>query len=381
MESSEDIAARSLKNSQYVLSSIPGDIEETIAPQVRSTVATEIRYLGDSRLEFEPSTQSRYKKGAVFSGKDDPMDYSALIRDFENTMPSHNESSVDSDDLISEPELMVSQRNLDTQMDIIDQRIQDLRYIEEKDSVPLEEGSRDRPELGDLVTFGSDDEGDLPPLPESSPPPLPSEPPPDFTESPPPVLHGLKVLLNSDSSPPRDAATLRASSRQRLHSENKPTSEVSQSSSRMESPLLVQETTLVLESDPSELGGIYPIEEPTSLTDSSGRRPTSLGSIKPDDSKTKAPLRVLPGPRRLLLPKRELGPSNQPVVSYANSNVTSSMQPQRLRDEEDGIIPPRGFVLNRAALINSGEIDALNEKIGFLERQLKVRKRPIFFKS
>ena len=80
-----------------------------------------------------------------------------------------------------------------------------------------------------------------------------------------------------------------------------------------------------------------------------------------------------------MLFRSELGPLNQPVVSYANSNVTSSMQPQRLRDEEDGIIPPRGFVLNRAALINSGEIDALNEKIGFLERQLKVRKRPIFF--
>ncbi|XP_022782888.1 uncharacterized protein LOC111323722 isoform X11 [Stylophora pistillata] len=376
-ESSVDKAVRSFENSRYVPSSIPGSIEETIAPQVRSTVATEIRYLGDSRLEFEPSPQSRYRECTAFSGKDDPVDYLALINDFENTMPSHNESTFDSDDLISEPELTVSHRNLDNQMDIIDQRIQDLRYRGEKDSVLTEDTSGDRQGFGDLVIFNSDDEGDLPPLPESSPPPLPSELPPDFTESSPPVHYGLEPLLNSDSSPPRDAATLRASSRQRLYSENKPSSEVSQPSSRMESPVLVEETTLVLESDPSELGGIYPREEPTPLAVSSGRRPTGLESIKLDDSKTRVPRQVLPRPKRLLLQKREPAPLNQPVVSFANSNLASSMPSQWLRDEEDGVIPPRGIVLNRAASINRGEIDALNEKIGFLERQLKNKENAI----
>lgn len=376
-ESSVDKAVRSFENSRYVPSSIPGSIEETIAPQVRSTVATEIRYLGDSRLEFEPSPQSRYRECTAFSGKDDPVDYLALINDFENTMPSHNESTFDSDDLISEPELTVSHRNLDNQMDIIDQRIQDLRYRGEKDSVLTEDTSGDRQGFGDLVIFNSDDEGDLPPLPESSPPPLPSELPPDFTESSPPVHYGLEPLLNSDSSPPRDAATLRASSRQRLYSENKPSSEVSQPSSRMESPVLVEETTLVLGSDPSELGGIYPREEPTPLAVSSGRRPTGLESIKLDDSKTRVPRQVLPRPKRLLLQKREPAPLNQPVVSFANSNLASSMPSQWLRDEEDGVIPPRGIVLNRAASINRGEIDALNEKIGFLERQLKNKENAI----
>lgn len=364
----EDVAAQGLNTSRYVIRPVPNSIEDTITPQVRSTLATEVRYLGDSRVEFEPSPE-----GAAFRGEDDPMDYSGIVSNFENTRPSYYENDRDSVDLVSEPELMFSRRSLDSYMDDIDQRIQDLCNIGEEHPVLTEDGGGDTPrtDTSDLVAFDSDDDGDLPPLPESSPPPLPSEPPPDFTESSPPVLHGLEVLLRSESSPPRDAATLRASSRQRFHSDSK------QPSSRSESPVTVEEPTLVLESEPTELGGIYPVEEPTQSSKLSVRRPSGSESITPTDLTSKAPPQVLPKPKWVLLQKRQPGPDpgplNQPVVSYVNSNTTSSMPSQWSRDEEDGVIPPRGIVLNRAASINRGEIDALNEKIGFLERQLKVR--------
>ena len=340
-------------------------VEETITPQVRSTVATEVRYLGDRRLELELSPRVPYipVKSADFEGKDDLMDYSGLVSEPER-MPSYHENARDSDELISEPELMSSRRDLDSHMDDIDRRIQDLRYIDHEDR----DGDRPRTDTEDLVGFDSDDDGDLPPLPESSPPPLPSEPPPDFPDSSPLVLdHGLEVLL--ESSPPRDAATLRASSRQRFRSDSKPSSEPSLPSSRVESPVTVEEPTLTLESEPSELGWMYP-KEPSP---SSVRRPTGLGSTKPVDATTKVPPQVLPKPKRILLQKRQPGPLNQPTVSYQDSNAQPPLTSQWSRDEEDGVIPPRGIVQNRAASINRGEIDALNEKIGFLERQLKVR--------
>lgn len=347
-----------LAGSRDVISPVPSSIEDTITPHVHLTVATEVRYLGDRRLEFELSPRSPYRAG--FDGKDDVMDYSGTVSDseVENTMLSYHENARDSDELISEPELVSARRNLDSHMDDIDQRIHDLRYMDDED--------RPRTGTSDLVGFDSDDDGDLPPLPESSPPPLPSEPPPDFPESSSPVLDGgLEVLLRSESSPPRNAATLRASSRQRSHSDNRPSTEHSLSSSRVESPVTVEEPTLVLESEPSQLGGIYPMEEPSPLSPSY-RRSTSLGSIK-------APPQVLPKPKRILLQKRQPGPLNQPMVSYVDSNLAQSMPAQWSRDEEDGVIPPRGIVRNRAASLNRGEIDALNEKIGFLERQLKVR--------
>ena len=48
------------------------------------------------------------------------------------------------------------------------------------------------------------------------------------------------------------------------------------------------------------------------------------------------------------------------------------MTSQWSRDEEDGVIPQRGIVRDRASSINRGEIGALKEKIEFLEKQLKV---------
>ena len=127
---------------------------------------------------------------------------------------------------------------------------------------------------------------------------------------------------------------------------------------------------MVMESEPSELGGIYPDEEPAP---SSVINPTGFGSTKPADSTAKVPPQVLPKPKKILLQKRQPGPLSQPMVSYVDSNVPPPMTSQWSRNGEDGVIPPRGIVLNRATFINRGEIDALNEKIGFLERQLKVR--------
>ena len=354
--------------SRDVISPVPSSVEETITPQVRSTVATEIRYLGDRRLELELSPRVSYipVRSSDFEGKDGLMDYSEVASDFEvkNEISSYQENGRDSDELVSEPQLKSSGRNLDSYMDDIDQRIQDLRHIDQAD--------KPRTDTSDLVVFDSDDDdGDLPPLPESSPPPFPSELPPDFPDSSPVVLdQGLEVLLRSESSPPRDAATLRASSRQRFRSDSKPSSGPSLPSSRVESPVTVEEPTLVMESEPSELGGIYPNEEPTAS--SLKRSPTGLGSIKPADSTFKVPPQLRPKPKKILLQKRQPGPLSQPMVSYVDSNVPPPATSQLSRDEEDGVNPPRGIVRNRATSINRGEIDALNEKIGFLERQLKV---------
>lgn len=317
-------------------------------------------------LELSPRLPHIPVRSSDFEGKDDLMDYAGIVSDsgVKNRMPSHHDNTRDSDELISEPELMSSRRNLDSYMDDIDQRIQDLRHLDHAD--------RPRTDTSDLVVFDSDDDdGDLPPLPESSPPPLPSEPPPDFPDSSPALLdQSLEVLLRGESSPPRDAATLRASSRQRFRSDSKPSSGPSLPTSRVESPITVEEPTLVMESEPSELGGIYPNEEPTP---SSVISPTGFGSTKPADSTAKVPPQVPPKPKKILLQKRQPGPLSQPMVSYVDSNVPAPMTSQWSRDEEDGVIPPRGIVLNRATSINRGEIDALNEKIGFLERQLKVR--------
>ena len=331
---------------------MPGSIEETIAPQIRATVATEIRYLGDSYLEFEPSPQAPpiWVESLDLNGQDGLIDYPEVSK----AMPSYNENVRDSDDLISEPELVSSRRNLDSVMDDIDRRIHDLQHLDQ-------DMDRSRTDTSDLVLLDSDDDGDLPPLPESSPPPLPSEPLPDFPEASSPVLdYGIESLL---SSPPRSAATLRASSRARSHSENKPSSETSQPSSRVESPVTVEEPTLVLASDPSELGSAYP--KPSSSSPLSVRKPSGLGS-------TKVPPQVLPKHKKTLQ-MRQPGQLYKPLVSYDNTNTTPEATSQWSRDEQDGVIPPRGIVLNRASSINRGEIDTLNEKIGFLERQLKVR--------
>ncbi|XP_078345317.1 uncharacterized protein LOC144630832 [Oculina patagonica] len=96
------------------------------------------------------------------------------------------------------------------------------------------------------------------------------------------IIVGESKVMPDESSPPRDAATLRASSRQRFRSDSKPSSEPS--SSRVESPVPVEDT-----------GGIVEI--------------------------------------------------------------------------------PRGIVQKRVALFNRGEIDALNEKIGFLGRQPKLERK------
>lgn len=313
-------------------------------------------------MEFEPPSQAPLIQfeSLDLDGTDGLIDYP----EDDSVMPSYNDSARDSDGLISEPELVSARRNLDSVMDDIDRRIQDLRHLDDDDV------DRPRTDTSDLVVFDSDDDGDLPPLPESSPPPLPSEPPPDFPEASPPVLdHGIEVLLRSESSPPRNAATLRASSRARSHSENKPTSEASQPPSRVESPVMVEEPTLVLDSEPSQLGGIYP--EP-SHPSPSFKRPSSLGS-------NRIPPQVLPKPKRTLLQKRQPRELHKPLVSYESSDMAPPLTSQWSRDEEDGVIPPRGIVLNRASSINRGEIDALNEKIGFLERQLKVRLLLLFF--
>ena len=305
----------------------PGFQEETITPQVRASVASEFPFLEEEHLKYEAD---------------------------HNVMPSCGEEMQDCEKLVSEPELVSARRNLDSVMDDIDRRIQDL--AEQRDDM-----ERTQTNTNDLVVLDSDDEVDLPPLPESSPPSLPTEPPPDFPNGSPPVLdHAIEFLLRDETSPLRDAATLRASSRARSRSQSKT---ASQASSRVESPVTVEENTVILESEPSQLGGM--LQDTSKPRSSSLKNPSSQGSGK-------VPPQVLPKPKRTLLQMRRAGELHKPLVSYENPTRPPSATSQWSRDKEDGVIPPRGIVLNRASSINRGEIGALKEKVEFLEKQLKV---------
>lgn len=272
---------------------------------------------------------------------------------------SHNDVKIhDSRELVSEPQVVSSQKNMDSVVDDIERRIQDLANLNE-------DVGKTRPNTNDFVVFDSDYEGDLPPLPESSPPPLPSEPP-DFPDGSPTVLDcGIEFLLKNESSPPRDAATLRASSRARSRSQSKTASEKSQASSRAESPVTAEESTVVLESEPSQPGEILPAMSQSQAISSSFKKPS-------DQRSTKVPPQVLPKPKRPLLQMRQATDSHKSLVSYESTDRKPSVTSQWSRDEEDGVIPRRGIVRERASSINRGEIGALKEKIEFLEKQLKV---------
>lgn len=264
----------------------------------------------------------------------------------------------DSSELASEPQIVSSEKNMDCAVDDIERRIQDLANLNE-------DVGKARPNANDFVLFDSDYEGDLPPLPDSSPPPLPSQPP-DFPEGSPTVLDcGIEFLLKNESSPPRDAATLRASSRARSRSQSKTASEKSQASSRAESPVTVEESTVVLESEPSQLGGILPDLSHSQAISSSFKKPSDQGS-------TKVAPQILPKPKRPLLQMRQATDLHKPLVSHESTDRKPSVTSQWSRDEEDGMIPRRGIVRDRASSINRGEIGALKEKIEFLEKQLKV---------
>ena len=134
---------------------------------MRATVASEIRYLGDSFFEPSPPGPSIEIESLTLGGQDGLVRYPGA----NEAMPSYNENIRDCDELISEPELISSQRNLDSVMDDIDRRIQDLQSFDDEDAAGMD---RPRTDTSDLVVFDSDDDGDLPPLPESSPPPPPS---------------------------------------------------------------------------------------------------------------------------------------------------------------------------------------------------------------
>ncbi|XP_068745820.1 golgin subfamily B member 1-like isoform X2 [Montipora capricornis] len=312
----------------------PGFHEETITPQVLASVASEFPFLEEEHLKY-------------------------MYEADHNVMPSCGKEMQDCEKLVSEPELVSARRNLDSVMDDIDRRIQDL--AEQHDDM-----DRTQTNTNDLVVLDSDDEVDLPPLPESSPPSLPTEPPPDFPNGSPPVLdHAIEFLLRDETSPLRDAATLRASSRARSRSQSKTTS---QASSRVESPVTVEENTVILESEPSQLGGM--LQDTSKPRSSSFKNPSSQGS-------TKVPPQVLPKPKRTLLQMRRAGELHKPLVLYENPTRPPSATSQWSRDKEDGVIPPRGIVLNRASSINRGEIGALKEKVEFLEKQLKNKENVI----
>ncbi|XP_074610685.1 uncharacterized protein LOC141865174 isoform X4 [Acropora palmata] len=301
-----------------------GSSEEIITPQVHATIASEISFPDDVLGKFESLDGVKIR---------------------------------DSSELVSEPQIVSSQKNMDSFVDDIERRVQDLANLNE-------DVGKARPNANDFVLFDSDYEGDLPPLPESSPPPLPSQPP-YFPEGSPTVLDGgIEFLLKNESSPPRDAATLRASSRARSRSQSKTASEKSQGSSRAESPVTVEESTVVLESDPSQLGGILPGMLHSQAISSSFKKPSDQGP-------TKVAPQILPKPKRPLLQMRQATDLHKPLVSHESTDRKPSVTSQWSRDEEDGVIPRRGIVRDRASSINRGEIGALKEKIEFLEKQLK----------
>ena len=334
-----------------VIRQVPSRPEETITPVIRSTVTSKISDLQE-RLSHLPAVSS-VPVGAA-SGEEDVDGVDVLVpqrQDEHKKMPSINEGVCHVDRLTPHPDI--------TLVDTVDYQIEN------------EDHGNNQAGVDGLLDLDLDDSEALPPLPDSSPPPLPCAPPPDFLQSSPPVLdHGIEVLLMSESSPLRDAATLRASSRKQSRSNDK----ASSNSSRASSPVESAEAASKLETEPSKFGAL-----PDSLQFSKfgvvSHKP-GLCNEKQDssvESRPKVPPPTLPKPQRRTMFVRKPGQLSQPFTSLVSPSMASSLSKQWSRDEEDGAIPPQGIVQAQATSLNRREIDALNEKIVFLEKQLTVR--------
>ena len=295
--------------------------------------------------------------------------------------------------LISEPRVMSERAAEDSMLstDDLHERIDELSKLD----MDLEDvsfsGSPEETQDLDL-----EDGGPPPPPPDMSPPPIPTGPPPDFIDE-------TVLALDPDTedllghSPPRTAANLRPASRQRPCDEE---------------PLLQEQCETQAETEPDLLGASTEDAEGSSFWRPPPLSPAS-SSTKPrmrpilsekspkisspslykqgghlnreqtsQESSKKAPPPTLPKPKRS--GSREWPPKQHslPVVPASASRFAPAVavpsesvlarQDRGYMDPDEMGLPPRGSVLARASSINQGQLDALNEKIVFLEKQLKV---------
>jgi len=243
------------------------------------------------------------------------------VKDLDDVLdvPSHTSTKRPQryDNIVHEPKIQTSRSTRDAAVDI-DRGIGNLASMGD---------TRHRADTDDILDFAFDQGGP----PDMAPPPIPSQPPPDNDP------YGLNSSSNSvfDSSPPRDSKALRAASRTR--------------------------------NQPGRSGINEATIQPSIGMDVEGQ-PAS-----PEHTETPAALRVSqtpvqsrPGTARQPPPTL---PKPKMMVGPGNVRRSLSREPD---DEYSMGLTPRGYVRATASAINQGEIDALNEKINFLEKQVKV---------
>ena len=202
----------------------------------------------------------------------------------------------------------------------------------------------------DILDFELGD--DAPPV--FAPPPIPCEPPPDIPDNELSVLDvGTGSVLGS--SPPRDSSSLRAASRQKNSSGRFVPSE----------PVIQIGTGWTVEGEPeqSEIPSSSRIPQTNQQYTNTRLGPGMTGH--PFTPKVFLPPPTLPKPK---IGSRRLPSSSRP--GSLSSTLTRSRE--SLNDEEGMGLTPRGYVRATASAINQGELDALGEKINFMEKQLKV---------
>lgn len=179
--------------------------------------------------------------------------------------------------------------------------------------------------------------------PNIAPPPIPSEPPPDFDP-----MEAMKVF---DSSPPRDSRALRAAGRTKNHPGIESIVQPSIAFNAEVEPSYHEHTDIPPALRVSQTPGRTEMTRQPS-TPKPGPPPTLP---KPKMTGTGAGRRQQGGAIRPGLLATPLSRSRESLAEDENVGVT-----------------PRGYVRATASAINQGEIDALGEKINFLEKQLKV---------
>lgn len=219
-------------------------------------------------------------------------------------------------DAVDEPEIQTSRSSRDASADI-DHGINSLADMGD---------ARQRADTDDILDFEFDQGGP----PDSAPPPVPSQPPPDNDP------YGMSNSSNSvfDNSPPRDSKSLRAASRNKNQPGRPGIGEAT----------IQPQVEMNVEGQPSFPG----------QTDIPAALRVSQTPVQSRPGTTRQPPPTLPKPK---------------LVGPGGVRRSLSREPD---DESSLGLTPRGYVRATASAINQGEIDALTEKINFLEKQVKV---------
>ncbi|EDO34248.1 predicted protein [Nematostella vectensis] len=218
---------------------------------------------------------------------------------------------------------------------------------------------RDRAETVESLDF-VEDRSPPPPPPASPPPPLPAEEdnsPPPLPAGPPPdepMELELEAMLR-DTSPLRDSKALRAQSRQGRNERVIP-----------QEPLVQSRSASGLQAETSPSLEFAPDVEPNGTPYQTRPQPTQASRTdvkRYQETPKRAPPPTFPKPKM---------PGLRRGQTPGGRGMTTPYYRASLDDEMEAMLPAPGSVRSKASAINQGELDALNEKINFLERQLKV---------